>query len=399
MIPSERVSRTLGSSTASRLQPIALADEYTLTPDDSADLLGSLFDNSTLGIAIADPAFRFLTANPAFLAMLGYSSEELQQLSFLDTYTEENRDKCRVALHELREGARFKYEIETQYQRKDGTSLPVNTYLSAVGGRAPKQLAFLMVTVDITARREAEDALRAAQSELARVARLTTVGAMAASIAHEINQPLASIVTNGNAGLRWLARSEPNLEEARSAFGRVVKEGHRAAQIITGIRAMFRKESSERSPVGINELVCDVVSTSLGELKRRRISLALELFDDISPVQADRVQLQQVLVNLFTNAIDSMASVADRPHTLNVRSERLDEWALISIQDSGTGIAPEQAERIFDAFYTTKPKGIGLGLSISRSIVESHGGRLSVSPVQPYGSVFQIMLPAAHHAP
>jgi PAS domain S-box-containing protein len=399
MIPSERVSRTLGSSTASRMQPIALADEYASTPDDSADLLGSLFDNSTLGIAIADPAFRFLTANPAFLAMLGYSSEELQQLSFLDTCTEENRDKCRVALNELREGARFKYEIETQYQRKDGTSLPVNTYLSAVGGRAPKQLAFLMVTVDITARREAEDALRAAQSELARVARLTTVGAMAASIAHEINQPLASIVTNGNAGLRWLARSEPNLEEARSAFGRVVKEGHRAAQIITGIRAMFRKESSERSPVGINELVCDVVSTSLGELKSRRISLALELFDDISPVQADRVQLQQVLVNLFTNAIDSMASVADRPHTLNVRSERLDEWALISIQDSGTGIAPEQAERIFDAFYTTKPKGIGLGLSISRSIVESHGGRLSVSPVQPYGSVFQIMLPAAHHAP
>jgi PAS domain S-box-containing protein len=271
MIPSERRSRTLSSSMASRMQ---LTGEYTLAPDNSADLLGSLFDNSALGIAIADPAFHFLTANPAFLAMLGYSSEELQQLSFLDTCTEENRDECRVALHELREGARFKYEIETQYQRKDGTSLPVNTYLSTGGGRAPKQLAFLMVTVDITARRAAEDALRAAQSELARVARLTTAGAMAASIAHEINQPLASIVTNGNAGLRWLARSEPNLEEARSAFGRVVKEGHRAAQIITGIRAMFRKESRERSPVGINELVCNVVSTSLGELKRRHISLA-----------------------------------------------------------------------------------------------------------------------------
>ena len=156
---------------------------------------------------------------------------------------------------------------------------------------------------------------------------------------------------------------------------------------------MFRKESSERSPVAINELICEVVTTSLGELKSRRVSLALQLFDDLSPVQADRVQLQQVLVNLVTNAIDSMASIADRPQTLVVRSERLDEWVLISVQDSGTGIAPEQAERMFDAFYTTKPNGIGLGLSISRSIVESHGGRLSVSPVHPYGAVFQIVLP------
>jgi PAS domain S-box-containing protein len=357
--------------------------------------LGSLFENSTLGVAIADSAFRFLTANPAFLAMLGYSNEELQQLSFLDICMDENRDECRVPLHELREGARARYEIETRCQRKDGTYLPVNTYFSTVSGRAPQQLAFLVVTVDITARRTAEDALRAAQSELARAARLTTVGAMAASIAHEINQPLASIVTNGNAGLRWLTRPEPNLEEARSALERVVKEGHRAAQIITGIRAMFKKESGERSPVAINELVCEVVASSLAELKSRRVSLSLQLFDDLSPAQADRVQLQQVLMNLITNAIDSMASVTNRPHTLVVRSERLDEWVLISIQDSGTGIAPEQAERIFDAFYTTKPNGIGLGLSITRSIVESHGGRLSVSPVQPYGSVFQIMLPAA----
>ena len=251
-----------------------------------------------------------------------------------------------------------------------------------------------MVTVDITARRAAEDALRAAQSDLTRVARLTTVGAMAASIAHEINQPLASIVMNGNAGLRWLDRPEPNLEEARSAFRRVVDEGHRSAQIIAGIRAMFRKESTERPPLAINELICSVVATLLGELKSRHVSLALELADDLSLVPADRVQLEQVLVNLVTNAIDSMASVKDRPHTLIVRSERLDEWVLISVQDSGTGIAPEEAERMFEAFYTTKPNGIGLGLSISRSIVESHGGRLSVSPVQPYGSVFRVMLPA-----
>jgi C4-dicarboxylate-specific signal transduction histidine kinase len=182
----------------------------------------------------------------------------------------------------LRDGARLHYEIETTYQRKDGTTVPVNTYFSTAGGPASTTRSFLLVTVDTTARRAAEDALRAAQSELTRVARLTTVGAMAASIAHEINQPLASIVMNGNAGLRWLDRSEPNLEEARTALGRIVNDGHRAAEIIAGIRAMFRKESTERYPVAINELICDVVATSLGELKSRDVSLALELFDDLA---------------------------------------------------------------------------------------------------------------------
>ena len=174
--------------------------------------------------------------------MLECTSKELQQLSFLDICIADDRDECRVPLRELRDGARFQYEIETRYRQKDGTSLPVSAYFSAIRRIAPAQPAFLLVTADITGRRSAEDALRAAQSELTRVARLTTVGEMAASIAHEINQPLASIVMNGNAGLRWLSRSEPNLEEARSAFGHIVKDAHRAGQIITGIRAMFRKE-------------------------------------------------------------------------------------------------------------------------------------------------------------
>ena len=355
-----------------------------------------LFERSAMGAAVTDSAFRFLMANPAFLTMVGYSSDELQQLSILDICVDGDRDEYRVPLCELREGVRLQYQLETQYRRKDGTPLPVNTYFSAVSGRAPSQPTFLTLAVDVTSRQAAEDALRAAQSELGRIARLTTVDAMAASIAHELNQPLASIATNGNAGIRWLDRPEPNLEEARSAFKRVVSEGHRAAQIIAGVRAMFRKNSSERSPVTINELVCDVVSTSLGELKSRRVSLALELLDDLWPVLADRVQLQQVLLNLLTNALDAMAPVTDRPHVLHVRSEHLDDCVLISVQDSGTGINPEQADRMFRPFFTTKPNGTGLGLFICRSIVEAHGGRLSVSPVHPHGSVFQVMLPAAH---
>jgi PAS domain S-box-containing protein len=355
-----------------------------------------LFEKSAMGAAVTDSAFRFLMANPAFLTMVGYSSEELQQLSILDMCMDGDRDEYRVPLRELREGVRLQYELETQYRCKDGTSLPVNTYFSAVSGRAPNQQTFLTLTIDVTARQAAEDALRTAQSELGRIARLTTVDAMAASIAHELNQPLASIVTNGNAGIRWLDRPEPNLEEARSDFERVVSEGHRAAQIIAGVRAMFRKDSGNRSLVSVSELVCEVVSTSLGDLKNRRVSLALELLDNLSPVRADRIQLQQVLLNLLTNAVDSMASITDRPHVLRVRSERLEDWALISVQDSGTGINPEHAERVFEAFFTTKPNGTGLGLSICRSIVEAHEGRLSASAVHPYGSVFQVMLPVAH---
>jgi PAS domain S-box-containing protein len=382
----------------STLQRAAPTDKCTssLNVLDSIDQWRPLFERSALGVAMIDSGFHYLVANPAFLTMFGYSSEELQQLSFLDICIDEAGDECRVPLRELREGVRLQYEIETQHRRKDGTTLPVNTYFSAVGERGPNQRTFLTVTVDISARRAAEDALRAAQSELGRVARLTTVGAMAATIAHELNQPLAAIVSNGSAGLRWLDRPEPNLEETRLAFGRIVNEGHRAAQIITSIRAMFKKDSGARSPVAINELVCDVIATSLGELKSGRVSLALELLDDLTPVQADRVQLQQVLLNLLTNAIDAMASVTDRPHMLCVRSEHLEDWVVISVHDSGTGIAPEHAERMFDAFFTTKPNGIGLGLSICRSIVEAHGGRLSASPVHPYGSVFQVMLPAAH---
>jgi PAS domain S-box-containing protein len=334
--------------------------------------------------------------NPAFLTMFGYSSGELQQLSFLDICIDEVRDECRVPLIELRDGTRFQYEIETQHRRKDGTCLPVNTYFSAVRHRGSTQRTFLTITVDISARRAAEDALRAAQSELGRVARLTTVGAMAATIAHELNQPLAAIVSNGSAGIRWLDRAEPNVEEARLAFERLVNDGHRAAQIVTSIRAMFKKDSGARLPVAINELVCDVVSTSIGELKSHQISLALQLFDDLPSVQADRVQLQQVLLNLVTNAIDSMTSVRDRSHVLSVRSERLEDWVLISVQDSGAGINPDHAERMFDAFFTTKPNGIGLGLSICRSIVESHAGRLSAFPAHPHGSVFQVMLAAGH---
>jgi PAS domain S-box-containing protein len=208
-----------GSTTVSLAQRSSLDDDPASSARNVAHSEHSLFDNSTLGVAITDASFRFLTANPAFLTMLGYSTEELQELSFPDLCIDDARDACQVPLREMREGARVQHEIETQYRRKDGSTLPVNAYLSAVSGRALNRQTFLAVTVDITSRHSAEHALRGAQSELTRVARLTTVGAMAASIAHELNQPLTSIVPTPVPGfVGWTVRSPTSKRrERRSA--------------------------------------------------------------------------------------------------------------------------------------------------------------------------------------
>ena len=222
---------------------------------------------------------------------------------------------------------------------------------------------------------------------------------MTASIAHELNQPLAAIVTNGNAGLRWLNRPEPDLGEVRAVLRRVVDEGHRASQIIDGIRAMFRRDQAQRTPVVINDLVREVVTASLAELQGHRVSLMLELMDGLQQVDADGVQLQQVMFNLIRNGIDFMKPVEDRARVLRVRS---DIWSpdcvVVSVQDLGSGISQEHAERLFEAFFTTKATGMGLGLSICRSIVEAHGGWISASPAHPHGAIFQVMLPAVQRA-
>jgi signal transduction histidine kinase len=242
----------------------------------------------------------------------------------------------------------------------------------------------------------AEQARTAAtQAELARVARLTAVGEMTASIAHEINQPLAAIVANANAGLRWLSNAAPNLDETHAALKRIVNEGHRASEVIGSIRAMFKKDDQARAPLDINELIREILALMPGQLADREVSLKTELFEQLPPVAANRVQLQQVILNLMMNAVDAMASVTDRPRVLRIRSEAHNPpGVFLTVEDSGPGIHPQDMDRIFEAFFTTKSNGMGLGLSICRSIVEGHGGRLSVARAHPHGSVFQVFLPA-----
>jgi signal transduction histidine kinase len=237
--------------------------------------------------------------------------------------------------------------------------------------------------------RESEASLREAQTELAHVTRVTTMGELAASIAHEVNQPLAGIVTNGNASLRWLSGPLPNLDEAREAIQRIIRDGSRAGQVVARIRALSQKTRAARESVDMNEAIEEIVVLIGGELQRNQIVLQMDLAADLPSVVGDRVQLQQVVMNLIMNGVEAMRSVPEHERNLLVRTEgRESDEVRVSLQDSGTGIDPETQEEIFDAFYTTKPGGLGMGLAISRSIVETHGGRLWVMRNQGPGSTF-----------
>jgi PAS domain S-box-containing protein len=351
-------------------------------------------ESAHFGIALTDFDGRLKRTNAAFDNFVGYTGTELAALTLVDLCPEDERDTMAAAFEALRQGSRSVAKFETTYQHKDQTLIPVAVLLSIATHPAQDQPLVLAVFVDISAGRRADDALRAERAELGRMARFTTVGAMTASIAHELRQPLAAIVTNGNAGLRWLDRPSPDLNEVRTALQRMVTEGHRASEIISSIRAMFSKEQQQRNSVSIDDLIREVLSALLGDLKSCAVALRLELLDGVHPVEADRVQLRQVLLNLVTNAMDAMKAVEDRPRVLRIRSEGLDhEWVVISVQDTGAGISAENRDRIFDAFFTTKSHGMGLGLSICRSIIEAHGGWLSASAAHPHGSTFQVMLP------
>jgi C4-dicarboxylate-specific signal transduction histidine kinase len=252
---------------------------------------------------------------------------------------------------------------------------------------------FFGAVMDITANKRGEEALRQAQAELAHVTRRTTMGELAASIAHEVNQPLAGIVMNGNASLRWMAADPPNLDEAREAIQRVIRDGKRAGDVIARIRTLFKKANKVREQLDINEAIQEVLVLMRNEMQRNSIALRLHLADGLPPVLGDKVQIQQVLMNLILNAIEAMNTVEHRIRKLVIKtSVNGDEQVRVEVQDWGVGFDPEGAEKIFDSFHTTKPAGMGMGLSISRSIVENHAGRLWATPNNGPGVTFQFTL-------
>jgi C4-dicarboxylate-specific signal transduction histidine kinase len=231
--------------------------------------------------------------------------------------------------------------------------------------------------LDITERKQAEETLREARAELAHVTRVATLGEMTASIAHEINQPLAAVVNNASACMRWLAGPTPNLEEARHSAALITSDGHRAGEIISRIRALAQKAPPRRDWLNINETIFEVIALVRSEVQRNRALLKTQLSSDVPLIFGDRIQLQQVILNLIMNAIEAMSGVGDGPRELLVGSGKDNSQGVrVTVRDSGPGLDPDSLDHLFTAFYTTKPQGMGMGLAISRAIIEAHGGRM-----------------------
>jgi C4-dicarboxylate-specific signal transduction histidine kinase len=252
--------------------------------------------------------------------------------------------------------------------------------------------AALVIQRDLTEHMRASEALRTAQGELARVSRISTLGEMTASIAHEISQPLAGIGLNASAGLRWLSGLAPDVAEARDALAQIHKDAKRATDVIDRIRALVRKSPIRMDQLSINEVILDIIALMRSELERNRFELRTRLAKDLPPIQGDRVQLQQVILNLIVNAMEAMHD--SEPRQLLIQSG-IDETQtiVVSVADSGPGVDSANIDRIFNSFYTTKPAGIGMGLSICRSIIETHGGRLRARANAPRGAIFEFTLP------
>jgi len=352
----------------------------------------AIFESSAVGITMMDLSGRFLTVNAAYQEMLGYAEAELQTLSFMDLTHEDDRAANWGLLTELLERERPSFVLAKRYWHKDGHVIWANVHVSLAAGTASIPKCIIAVVEDITERKRAEEALHQTQAELAHVARLTTLGELTTLIAHEINQPLGAMVNSANACLRWLAAQ--NLERAQQSAVRVVADGQRAGAIITRIRALAQKAPSHKDWLDINDTIRDVLALARSEVHRHRVVVETHLAEPVPLVHADRIQLQQVLLNLLINALEALSGVGDGPREVVVRSDPdAAQGVLVTVRDSGPGLDPQHLDRLFDAFYTTKPRGLGMGLAISRSIIAAHGGRLWATANVPHGAVFQFTVP------
>jgi PAS domain S-box-containing protein len=359
-----------------------------------------LVDSNIIGIFIWDLEGHITEANDAFLAMVGYDRNDLAagMLRWSDLTPPEWRGALGQRLVDLVASGTVQ-PYEKAYLRKDGSQVAVLVGGAVFDETGDQGVAFV---VDLTDRKRAEEAARESerryhevQMELAHVNRSVTIGQLSASIAHEVNQPLAGIVTNASTCLRMLSADIPNITGALQTARRMIRDANRAADIIARLRALFGKKDTLIELVDLNDAAREVISLSFRELQTNRITVRSELADDLPPVKGDRVQLQQVLLNLIRNGLDAMDTVDGGPRHLEIRTTMAEPGSvIIAVQDSGPGIDPAHLERIFDAFYTTKVGGLGMGLSICRTIIAAHGGRLWADAAVPRGALFQFTLPA-----
>jgi PAS domain S-box-containing protein len=358
-----------------------------------------LVDANIIGIIVWNSEGQIVEANDAFLRIIGYDREDLVsgRLRWMDLTAPEWHDRTARGLAEMRATGTIQ-PYEKEYFRKDGSRVPILLGAASFDETTNQGVTFVL---DLTARKraeaeavESERRYRELELELAHANRAATMGQLTASIAHEVSQPIAAALTNAETALLWLDRQPAELEEARQALIRIVKDANRAGDVIGRIRELIKKAPPRQDRVEINAVIGEVIELTHGEAVKNGVAVRTELADGSPLVYGDRVQLQQVMLNLVINAVEAMSGVGEGPRELRISTEHTEEGVLVAVRDSGPGLTAGTLERLFDAFYTTKPGGLGMGLSICRSIIEAHGGRLWVTANQPSGAVFCFTVPA-----
>ena len=357
-----------------------------------------LFDSNIIGIVIWKLEGQVVDANNAFLRMVGYGHEDLVsgRVRWTDITPPEWRDRDALAAAELK-GTGTVQPFEKEYFRKDGSRVPVLIGVASFDESGNQRVAFVLELTERkraeTEAREGDRRFREMQMDLARANRVDTLGQLTASIAHEVNQPLSATLMNAETALRLLAREPPDLEEARQVIDRIVNDGKRAVGIINRIRDLIKKAPACYDSVEINTTILDVIGLARSEMSKNGVSLQMRLAESLPLIQGDRIQIQQVILNLTINAVEAISQMGEGPRELLLSTEAEQGRVLVAIRDSGPGLAQANPERVFEAFYTTKSGGLGIGLSICRSIVEAHGGQLWTTPNEPRGAVFYFTLP------
>ena len=338
---------------------------------------------------VSDSDGNILNINPAWSSTLGWSPDDLIGKSAEWLVHPDDRDRSRTERASLAAGNKTQH-LENRVMCKDGSYRWLSWFA------VPDRGLIYAIGRDITNLKQAEEQLNTLRRELTAASRQATMGAMTASIAHEFRQPLAAMVSNASAALRWLKRPNPNVLEVESSLDQIVKSGHQLSEVIDSVRAMFGRDSAGTTLVNVRSLVSEVLAVAQGELETHGIVLHNDMSDELPEVMAAPVQLQQVILNLIMNAIEAMSSLTGRERRLTIASGVEQQASVtVTVQDTGVGIDPAHLERIFEPFFTTKRHGMGLGLSICRSIIEVHGGKLLVSPQSPFGTSFYLTLPIA----
>src|SRR5258707_15892297 len=378
-------------------QPIVLiASDITRRHLDDLELsrLAAIVSSSDDAIITKTLDGKVTSWNASATSIFGYEASEMIGQSITRIIPPELHEEEEQILARLARGERLQH-YETVRIARDGRRVDISLTVSPLISRSGKVVGASKIARDITATKRAEAELQQARIEFARVARVTTLGELTAAIAHEVNQPLTGLVSSGNACLRWLAGEVPNLKAARESVERMISAGSRAGEVIRRIRALVGKAPPLRDRLNINDAITEVIALIRGEIQRNRISLRTKLSTDVPLVLGDRIQLQQVILNLILNAVEAMSEVSHLTRELSVLSVKDGpNGALVTVQDSGVGLDQAALDRIFGAFYSTKPHGMGIGLAVSRTIIQAHGGRLWASPNVPQGAIFRFRLPA-----